>query len=160
MARTAPAGPRVLHSAILTPPGGKARWTPDDASRRVGRQVERPITPQEKVSAIHTLARDEEVAAVITGDLLRRPSVVAQVRQEDRVRAVEELTRDESVAATVTTGLLRRPDVAFQAMSDDYPDYELCLTGPVTRGNDERWRRRRGVRSRRWKTPHTLRGVP
>ncbi|MFF7505109.1 DUF6192 family protein [Streptomyces lavendulae] len=147
-------------TAILTPPGGKARWTPDDASRRVGRQVERPITPQEKVSAIHTLARDEEVAAVITGDLLRRPSVVAQVRQEDRVRAVEELTRDESVAATVTTGLLRRPDVAFQAMSDDYPDYELCLTGPVTRGNDERWRRRRGVRSRRWKTPHTLRGVP
>lgn len=52
-------------TAILSPPGGKARWTPDDASRRVGRQVERPITPQEKVSAIHTLARDEAVAAVV-----------------------------------------------------------------------------------------------
>ncbi|MEU9234513.1 DUF6192 family protein [Streptomyces subrutilus] len=81
-------------TAILTPPGGKARWFPDDASRRVGRQVERPITPQEKVSAIHTLARDEEVAAVITGDLLRRPSVIAQVRQEDRISAAHVLVED------------------------------------------------------------------
>ncbi|WP_309228483.1 DUF6192 family protein, partial [Streptomyces lunaelactis] len=42
--------------AIFTPPGGKARWTPDDASRRVGNRVETPVTPKEKITAIHTLA--------------------------------------------------------------------------------------------------------
>ncbi|MFF3624953.1 DUF6192 family protein [Streptomyces sp. NPDC002467] len=106
-------------TAILTPPGGKARWTPDDASRRVGRQVERPITPQEKVSAIHTLARDEAVAAVITGDLLRRPSVVAQVRQEDRISAAHVLVEDEQIAAAVTGDLLKRPTVVAQVRQED-----------------------------------------
>ncbi|MFE3379914.1 DUF6192 family protein [Streptomyces anulatus] len=112
-------------STILTPPPGKTRWTPDEANRRAGRQVVKPVTPQEKVSAIHTLAKDEAVAATVTGDLLRRPTVVAQVKQEDKVRAVEELTRDEGIAATVTTGLLRRPDVAFRAMSDDTARHQV-----------------------------------
>ncbi|MEV7272477.1 DUF6192 family protein [Streptomyces bacillaris] len=112
-------------ATILAPPQGKTRWTPDEANRRAGRQVERPVTPQEKVSALHTLAKDEAVAATVTGDLLRRPTVVAQVRQEDKVRAVEELTRDEAVAAEVTTGLLRRPDVAFKAMSDDTARHQV-----------------------------------
>ncbi|MEV0142766.1 DUF6192 family protein [Streptomyces globisporus] len=61
----------------------------------------------------------------MTGDLLRRPAVVAQVKQADRVRVVEELTRDEQVAAEVTTGLLRRPDVAFKAMSDDTARHQV-----------------------------------
>ncbi|MEV0142765.1 DUF6192 family protein [Streptomyces globisporus] len=74
-------------ATILTPPKGKSRWTPDEANRRAGRQVVKP-TLQEKVSAIHSLAADEEVAATVTGDLLRRPTVVAQVRKEDKVRAV------------------------------------------------------------------------
>jgi hypothetical protein len=113
------------YAAILTPPEGKARWTADEARRRVGRQVEHPVTPQEKVSAIHTLARDEDVAAVVTSDFLRRPAVVSQVDQEDKVRVVEELTRDETVAAKVTTGLLRRPDVALRAMSDDTARHQV-----------------------------------
>lgn len=112
-------------SAIASPPEGKSRWTPDEANRRVGRQVVKPVTPQEKISAIHTLATDEQVAATVTSDLLRRPTVVAQVRQEDKVRVVEELTRDDHVAATVTTGLLRRPDVAFRAMSDDTARHQV-----------------------------------
>nr|BEK69095.1 hypothetical protein KPHV_63220 [Kitasatospora purpeofusca] len=44
---------RERFAAILTPPPEKGRWTADWAKRRVGRQVEVPITPQEKVSAIH-----------------------------------------------------------------------------------------------------------
>ncbi|MGW1521589.1 DUF6192 family protein [Streptomyces sp. NPDC002287] len=106
-------------AAILTPPEGKPRWTPDEANRRVGRQVQKPVTSQEKVSAIHTLAKDEEVAAVVTGDLLRRPAVVAQVRQEDRVRVVEELTRDDKVAAAVAPEFLRRPAVVAQVTAAD-----------------------------------------
>ncbi|MFE3587400.1 DUF6192 family protein [Streptomyces niveus] len=106
-------------AVILTPPPGRTRWTPDEANRRAGRQVVKPVTPQEKVSAIHTLATDEEVAIAVTGDLLRRPTVVAQVRQEDKVRAVEELTRDEGVAATVTGGLLRRPAVVAQVKQEE-----------------------------------------
>ncbi|WP_332836439.1 DUF6192 family protein [Streptomyces capitiformicae] len=41
---------------------GRRRWTPDAAKRRVGHQVAKPVSTQEKVNAIHTLARDEEVA--------------------------------------------------------------------------------------------------
>lgn len=93
--------------AALTLPEGKTRWTTDEARRRVGRQV----TPQEKISTIHTLATDEQVAATVNSDLLRRPTVVAQVEQDDKVRVVEELTRDDHVAAKATTGLLRRPAV-------------------------------------------------
>ncbi|MFF3350958.1 DUF6192 family protein [Streptomyces sp. NPDC002779] len=105
--------------AILTPSNGKARWTTDDANRRVGQQVETPITPQEKVTAIHSLAREPEVAAAVTTDFLKRPQVAAKVSAEDKVRVVEEFTRDESVATTAATSLMRRPDVAFKAMSDD-----------------------------------------
>lgn len=105
--------------AIRTPPEGKSRWTGDDASRRVGRQVAKPITPQEKVSAIHTLAREDAVAAVVAGDLLRRPAVVAQVRQEDRISAAHTLVEDERVAAVVTGDLLRRPTVVAQVRQED-----------------------------------------
>ncbi|MEJ1202890.1 MULTISPECIES: DUF6192 family protein [unclassified Streptomyces] len=112
-------------AAIKTPPAGKARWTPDAANRRVGRQVENPETPQEKVTAIHSLARDEEVAALVTTDFLKRPQVAAKVPMEDKVRVVEEFTRDQSVATTAATGLLRRPDVAFKAMSDDTARFQV-----------------------------------
>ncbi|MFJ4681557.1 DUF6192 family protein [Kitasatospora sp. NPDC088783] len=106
-------------AAILTPPKGKARWTPDEANRRVGWQVTKPVTPQEKVSAIHSLAQDEEVAAVVTGDLLRRPDVVAQVKAEDKVRVVEELTRDDQVAAAVAPEFLRRLAVVAKVTQAD-----------------------------------------
>jgi hypothetical protein len=106
-------------AAILTPPQGKARWTPDEANRRVGRQVVKPVTPQEKVSAIHSLAQDEEVAVVVTDDLLRRPTVVAQVKPEDKVRVVAELTRDDQVAAAVAPEFLRRPSVVARVAPAD-----------------------------------------
>ncbi|MFF5523203.1 DUF6192 family protein [Streptomyces coeruleorubidus] len=107
---------------ILHPPlhewSGTNRWTLGAARREVGHQVSRPVTPQEKIRAIHTLARDEEVAAAVTTDLLRRPAVASQVPVEDKVRAVEELTRDDEVASTVTRSMLHRPEVAFRAMTD------------------------------------------
>nr|WP_241672359.1 DUF6192 family protein [Streptomyces sp. IB2014 016-6] len=112
-------------AAITTPPEGRVRWTPDDAHRRVGRRVDNPVTPQEKVTAIHVLAQDDQVAAEVTGDLLRRPQVAAKVTVEDKVRVVEEFTRDESVATTAATSLLRRPDVAFKAMSDDTARFQV-----------------------------------
>ncbi len=140
MAQGTPSAGRVVHR--LPDPGqsggragairgrettaeGKARWTADDASRILGWQVENPVTKQEKISAIHSLAQDEDVAATVTTDLLRRPAVSAKVAVEDRVRVVEELTRDENVAATAVTGLLRRPDVAFRAMSDDTARHQV-----------------------------------
>ncbi|MFE3940114.1 DUF6192 family protein, partial [Streptomyces goshikiensis] len=106
-------------TAIGNPPVNRGRWTPDEATRRVGHQVQRPVTAQEKVSAIHTLAKDKEVAAVVTGDLLRRPTVVAQVRAEDRVNAVHTLVEDEKVAAAVTGDLLKRPTVVAQVRTED-----------------------------------------
>lgn len=99
---------------VAHPPDNVVRWTPDHAKRYVGMQPQVPVTPQEKVTAIHSLAVDEEVAATVTADLLKRPDVVDQVTGQDKVRAVEHLTRDQAVAAEVTTGLLRRPDVVAQ----------------------------------------------
>ncbi|MFF2432534.1 DUF6192 family protein [Streptomyces mirabilis] len=105
--------------AILTPPEGKSRWSPDEANRRAGRQVVKPVTLQEKVSAIHTLAKDEKVAATVTGDLLKRPAVVAQVKPEDRVKAVTELAREDAVAAAIAPDILRRPDVVARVAPAD-----------------------------------------
>ncbi len=113
-------------ASILTPPEGKTRWNTDDARRRVGNRVETPVTPQERITAIHSLAQDDQVAAAVTSDFLKRPEVTASVTQVDKARVVEEFTRDEHVATTAATNLLRRPDVAFKAMSDDYPDYGLA----------------------------------
>jgi (p)ppGpp synthase/HD superfamily hydrolase len=45
-------------ATILTPTPGRSRWTPDEAKRRTGRQVAKPVTPLEKISAIHTLAKN------------------------------------------------------------------------------------------------------
>lgn len=112
-------------ATIAKPPAGGTRWTVDEANRRVGRQVERPASPQEKITAIHTLARDEEVAAAVTTDLLKRPSVAAKVPDQDKVRVVEEFTRDDTVAVAAATGLLRRPDVAFKTMSDDTARHQV-----------------------------------
>lgn len=106
-------------AAINIPPAGKTRWSPDEAKRRVGWTVDSPETSQEKITAIHHLARDEEVAASVTTEFLKRPQVAAKVSPENKVRVVEEFTRDETVAASAATSLLRRPDVAFKAMSDD-----------------------------------------
>lgn len=98
-------------AAILNPPEKVGRWNTDDAKRYVGHQPDTPVSPQEKVTAIHSLARDEEVAATVTADLLKRPDVVDQVAAKEKVRVVEQLTRDRRVAAEVTAGLLKRPDV-------------------------------------------------
>lgn len=97
---------------------GQRKWTPDCARRLVGQRVERPVTVEEKVGAVADLTRDEDVAAQVTTDLLRRPAVAAQVPAQERVRVVEEFTRDEDVAAKVTTDLLKRPAVAQEAMRD------------------------------------------
>ncbi|GIH97966.1 DUF6192 family protein [Planobispora siamensis] len=65
---------------------GHCRWTPDAASRIVGYQVERPVSVKEKVRAIHDLAGDEEVAATVATDLLRRPAVAHQAMADDTAK--------------------------------------------------------------------------
>ncbi|QMU72873.1 DUF6192 family protein [Streptacidiphilus sp. P02-A3a] len=106
-------------AVIKTPPAGRTRWSSDDARRQVGWTVDSPESTQEKITAIHHLAHDEEVAAKVTTDFLQRPQVTAKVSPENKARVVEEFTRDEAVATTAATNLLRRPDIAFKAMGDD-----------------------------------------
>ncbi|MEV0052477.1 DUF6192 family protein [Saccharopolyspora shandongensis] len=98
---------------------GARQWTPDAAKRLVGQRVERPVTVEEKVQAVTDLTRDDEVAAQVTADLLKRPTVTEHVAPAEKMRVVTELTRDEEVAKEVTTNLLRRPTVAKQTMRDD-----------------------------------------
>jgi len=113
------AGDGERFEAVRTPPPKKGRWTVDDAKRRVGRQVTHPVTVQEKVSAIHSLAADQQVAATVTGDLLRRPEVASQVSTADKVAAVEEFTREAEVAVTVAPALMRSPAVVDQVSAED-----------------------------------------
>ncbi|MFV0131554.1 DUF6192 family protein [Streptomyces sp. HMX112] len=42
-------------AAVETLPGAESRWAVDEADRRVGRQVESPASPTEKIIAMHTL---------------------------------------------------------------------------------------------------------
>ncbi|MFE2530155.1 DUF6192 family protein [Streptomyces sp. NPDC059382] len=98
---------------------GQRWWTIDGAKRLVGQRVDRPVSVEEKVQAVTDLTRDDEVAAKVAAELLRRPAAAAQVDPADRVRVVQELTRDDEVAKSVTTELLRRPAVARETMRDD-----------------------------------------
>ncbi|WP_329453721.1 DUF6192 family protein [Streptomyces sp. NBC_01724] len=70
--------------AVNSPPphprGGPARWTHDSAKRIVGWKVDTPESVQEKVDAIHDLAADDQVAARVATDFLRRPPVTVVQR--------------------------------------------------------------------------------
>ncbi|MGW1278871.1 DUF6192 family protein [Streptomyces tsukubensis] len=57
------------------PRTGKLQWSGNGARRLVGWQVDTPRTAQEKVEAIHDLAANDQVAAQVATDFLRRPEV-------------------------------------------------------------------------------------
>lgn len=109
----------AIEDAPFNPRTGARQWTPDGAKRVVGQRVDRPVTVDEKVQAVADLTRDDEVAAQVATDLLKRPAVTEHVTPAEKVRVVTELTRDETVAQEVTTSLLRRSDVARKTMRDD-----------------------------------------
>jgi hypothetical protein len=68
------------------PRDGVARWTQDAAKRQVGWRVDNPQSVQEKVEAIHDLAADEQVAARVATDFLRRPAVAFRAASDDTAR--------------------------------------------------------------------------
>ncbi|WP_249402395.1 DUF6192 family protein [Streptomyces sp. YIM 121038] len=85
--------------AVRNPPPnpryGSPRWTRDSAKRVVGWKVDSPQDVQEKVEAIHDLASDDAVAAVVTTDFLRRPAVATKAMADDTARhAVNEAQFD------------------------------------------------------------------
>ncbi|MGW0207343.1 DUF6192 family protein [Streptomyces sp. NPDC003233] len=78
------------------PRGGPARWTHDSAKRIVGWKVDTPESVQEKVDAIHDLAADDQVAARVATDFLRRPAVASKAMADDTARhAVNEAQFDQ-----------------------------------------------------------------
>jgi hypothetical protein len=78
------------HARLGRPPlnerTGERRWTMDAARRDVGRQVGHPVSVQEKIEAVHDLARDEEVASAVATDLLRRPDVAFRAMGDNTAR--------------------------------------------------------------------------
>ncbi|WP_327749930.1 DUF6192 family protein [Streptomyces europaeiscabiei] len=68
------------------PRDGVARWTQDAAKRQVGWRVDSPQSVQEKVEAIHDLAVDEQVAARVATDFLRRPGVAFRAAGDNTAR--------------------------------------------------------------------------
>ncbi|MEV8022932.1 DUF6192 family protein [Streptomyces sp. NPDC086554] len=77
-------------AAVKNPPlderTGKRRWTPETSRQRVGYHGPGPETAQEKVEAVHDLVADEQVAAQVATDLLRRPSVAFKAMTDDTAR--------------------------------------------------------------------------
>ncbi|MFI6541180.1 DUF6192 family protein [Nonomuraea sp. NPDC050547] len=82
--------PEQRFAAIETPPKdectGLRRWTEAAVKQVAGRQFADRASVQQKIDRIHDLARDEQVAAAVATDLLRRPAVVAQVITDDTAR--------------------------------------------------------------------------
>ncbi|CAL9335792.1 hypothetical protein SUDANB6_00164 [Streptomyces sp. enrichment culture] len=109
----------AIEDAPFNPRTGARQWTPDGAKRIVGQRADRPVTVDEKVQAVADPTRDDEDAAQVATDLLKRPAMTEHVTPAERVRVVTEPTRDDTVAKEVTTSLLRRPAVARTAMRDD-----------------------------------------
>ncbi|WP_406480415.1 DUF6192 family protein [Streptomyces sp. NBC_01615] len=109
------------------------RWTTDLAKKHVGQRPDHPETVPQKVAAIHRLADDDEVAAQVATDVLRRPAVAAKVVADDTARhmvnkaqttqhkteVVHDLIEDDTVAAQVASDVLRRPEVASRVVADD-----------------------------------------
>lgn len=109
------------------------RWTTDLAKKHVGQRPDRPETVPQKVAAIHRLADDDEVAAQVATDMLRRPAVAAKVITDDtaqhmvnkaqttqhKTEIVHDLIEDDTVAAQVASDVLRRPEVASRVVADD-----------------------------------------
>lgn len=84
------------HPPANLPRGGPARWTHDSAKRIVGWTVDTPESVQEKVAAIHDLAADDQVAARVATDYLRRPAVASKAMADDAARhAVNEAQFDQ-----------------------------------------------------------------
>jgi hypothetical protein len=52
----------------------------------VGWKVDSPESVQEKVEALHDLASDDAVAAVVTTDFLRRPAIASRAMADDTAR--------------------------------------------------------------------------
>ncbi|MER5951187.1 DUF6192 family protein [Streptomyces sp. NPDC001904] len=76
----------VIFDPPLHPRSGRRQWTGDAAKRLVGWQVDTPRSVQEKVEAIHDLAADEQVAARVATDFLRRPDVAFRAASDDTAR--------------------------------------------------------------------------
>ncbi|MFF0765913.1 DUF6192 family protein [Streptomyces sp. NPDC003737] len=100
----------AIEDAPFNPRTGARQWTPDGAKR----------------------TRDDEVAAQVATDLLKRPAVTEHVTSAEKVRVVTELTRDDTVAQQVTT--------------DQLVDRLVSGVQPVDQGEGRRWRCRSPVR--------------
>ncbi|MEU6994637.1 DUF6192 family protein [Streptomyces sp. NPDC046465] len=88
---------------------GVKRWTQDAAKRARGWNVQHPVSVQEKVTAIHGLAADDQVATQVAADLPRKPAVADEVPAKARIEAIRDLAHDEQVASEAATDLLDRP---------------------------------------------------
>ncbi|MFE3770804.1 DUF6192 family protein [Streptomyces sp. NPDC059122] len=64
---------------IQHPPTNMERWTEDAALRRAGRLPHRPLTKEEKLDRIRTLAKEDESATGAVEELIRRPDVAQKI---------------------------------------------------------------------------------
>ncbi|MGW1974254.1 DUF6192 family protein [Streptomyces sp. NPDC001889] len=115
------------------PRTGKRCWTQDAAKRQVGWRVGAPQSVQEKVQAIHDLAADEQVAARVAADLLRRPAVAERAAADKTARHLFNRAQNDRWHQP------ERPAAPAPGLVEPSP------VAPVVRGLDDFVRKRRVV---------------
>ncbi|NKS56344.1 hypothetical protein GS504_01780 [Rhodococcus hoagii] len=114
------------YAAIASPPlqerTGERRWTSDTAKRRVGWRVDTPLTLQEKVERIHDLAADDDVAAAVASDLLRRPAVATKAMTDATARHVVRRARIEQMPRPGDIGCREIPAAEHTPVTTQFID--------------------------------------
>lgn len=101
---------------------GERRWDTDSALRKVGQRVSTPVTTQEKIQRIHDLARDDEVAAVATTDLLRRPNVAFRAMTDPTAKHMVNTAQVDQARQAGETARRRTPAIARQQHTIEFLD--------------------------------------
>lgn len=101
----------------------------EPAKKRAGQRPDRE-TPAHKVAAIHRLA-DDEVAAKVATDVLRRPEVAARVIADDTARHA--VNRAQTDRARQQAGAFRRESPAGQAVKKIERTQEWARAGACVR---------------------------
>ncbi|WP_455551140.1 DUF6192 family protein [Amycolatopsis azurea] len=98
------------------------RWTPDAAKRVVDWAVDTPSSPQEKINRIHDLAADDDVAAAVATDLLRRPEVASRAMTDSTARHVVNRAQIDHAHQAGEIARQRTPAIENLAHSSEFVD--------------------------------------
>lgn len=113
-------------------PAGEPRWTADEASRLMGRVVKTPVSTEEKVQHIRSLAWEDDVAAETVKELLHRPAVARAAMRDVGARSYVNTAQFENARESGETVRKVNPVLARVEHSMQFVDLIGVCVGFVT----------------------------